>query len=86
MKKSPPLAIRSIRLDLGEALGELEDLWARIQIAATATWTPSGPAAAAPTSPSPGKPTSAAPASHGFSSLLRGTVWGDEGRQTPTRA
>ncbi len=34
MKKSPPLAIRSIRRDLGEALGELEDLWARIQIAA----------------------------------------------------
>ena len=34
MKKSPPLAIRFIRLDLVEALGELEDLWARIQIAA----------------------------------------------------
>ena len=34
MKKSPPFPIRSIRLDLVEALGELEDLWARIQIAA----------------------------------------------------
>ena len=33
MKKSPPLPIRFIRLDLVEALGELEDLWARIQIA-----------------------------------------------------
>ena len=33
MKKSPPLPIRSIRLNLVEALGELEELWARIQIA-----------------------------------------------------
>ncbi len=37
MKKTPPLPSRSIRLDLVEALGELEDLWARIQIAVFGT-------------------------------------------------
>ena len=33
MSKNPPLAIRPIQCDLTEALGELEDLWARIQLA-----------------------------------------------------
>lgn len=32
MKKPPPLPIRFIRLDLVEALGELEELGAHIQI------------------------------------------------------
>lgn len=33
MQKNPPLAIRSIQQNLTEALGELEELWALIQIA-----------------------------------------------------
>ena len=33
MKKNPPLAIRTIQQNLTEALGELEDLWAHIQLA-----------------------------------------------------
>ena len=33
MKKNPPLAIRTIQQNLNEALGELEELWALIQIA-----------------------------------------------------
>jgi hypothetical protein len=53
--------------------------------ASTATWTPSGHAAAAPTFPSPAAPTSAARASRGSSSLQRRAVWGDDARQTPTR-
>jgi hypothetical protein len=33
MSKNPPLAIRTIQQNLNEALGELEDLWAHIQLA-----------------------------------------------------